>query len=672
VCVIVKNPLVFLDSTGKTLVHFNGHKTDYEGSEQRISELDRKTARQNNSGSESQQRKKMTPEQIITFVFSDIEHSTRLAQQLREGYPELLEWYRSVIRDAIKRHKGKEIDTAGDGFFMTFENPRNAVFAAIETQKNFHTQQWASEIGLKVRMGIHTGTALSTETGYTGVDVHLASRICNAAHGGQVLISNTTQKYLDGGSMEGPLLSGLGNYILKDFVDPVELFQLDIPGIKRHFPEPRVSQDKKRIAVLPFVDLSKNTEHEHVGTGMAEEIIIALGRVQGLRVVSRSSAFAIKDEGLGARQIGQKLNVNLVLEGRIKAINERMRISVELVDTDSELDIWSGQYDSAKEDLLHMQKEITREIADALECELVPEQLESIQHRQTHNAEAYDYYLRGRRFYLQFSSRGIDLALQMFEKAIEADDTYALAYAGIADCYSYQYQHKARTREIIDKADEASENATRLAPDLAEAHVSKGIVMALRHQFNEAEKSFLYAIERDPTLFLGWFHYGRACFASGKLDKAARLFEQANRVEPDDYQSILLSSQVYHDLGCNELSQTLRQRGVAIAKKWLELNPGDTRALYLAANALVFLNQREESLSLLQRALSLEPDDSMLLYNAGCVYALWGMKPEALHCLERSYRAGLTLRGWYENDSNLDSIRDDPRFIKLLEQMKGN
>ena len=203
-------------------------------------------------------------------------------------------------------------------------------------------------------------------------------------------------------------------------------------------------------------------------------------------------------------------------------------------------------------------------------------------------------------------------------------------------------------------------------------YLSRGIVLAQRQQFNEAEKSFQYAIERDPTLFLGWFHYGRTCFTFGKLDKAARLFEQANLVEPDDYQSILLSAQVYDDIDCTDLAKTLRERGVKIAEKWLEFNPGDTRALYFTANALVFLNQRERSLTLLQRALLLEPDDSMLLYNAGCVYALLGMKLEALNCIERSYKAGLTLRGWYENDSNIDSLRDDPRFIKLLEQMQDD
>ena len=616
---------------------------------------------------------KVTSEQPITFIFSDIEHSTRLAQQLREDYPRLIERHRSVIRDAIKKHKGKEIDTAGDGFFMTFDSPNSAVLAAAEIQKEFHTLKWATEIGLKVRMGIHTGIALSTETGgYTGVEVHLASRVCNAAYGGQVLISHATQQCLEDSLIEEPTLSDLGGYLLKDFIDPVELFQLNIPGLKHHFPKPRTNLDEKRIAVLPFTNLSKDSEHEYIGNGMAEEIIVALGKVQGLRVVSRSTAFAIVDSGFDAQQIGQKLNVNSVLEGRVRAFNGQMRISVELIDTDSGLNIWSGQYDSTKEDLLHMQEEITLKITEALECKLIPEQLNSVQHRQSHSAEAYDFYLRGRRFYLQFSNKRIELALQMFEKAIEADNTYALAYAGIADCYSYLYQHKVRSMEFLDKADEMSKKAVDLANSLAEVYVSRGIVLGQRQKFTEAEKSFQYAIERDPTLFLGWFHYGRTCFTFGKLDKAARLFEQANLVEPDDYQSVLLAAQVYDDIHCAELARALRERGVEIAEKCLEFNPGDTRALYFAANALVFLNQHERSLTLLQRALTLEPDDSMLLYNAGCVYALLGMKLEALNCLERSYKVGLTLRGWYENDSNIDSLRDEPRFIRMLEKMQDD
>ncbi len=610
-----------------------------------------------------------TAQHITTFVFSDIEHSTRLAQRLRDAYPELLERHRSVIRDAIRRYEGREIDTAGDGFFMTFDRASQAVAAAESIQRAFHTQPWASEMGLKVRMGIHTGLALATAGGFTGVEVHRASRICNAAHGGQVLLSSATRECLEEEKLPGTAVSPLGAFVLKDFADPVELFQLNISGVPQAFPQPRIEPDEKRLAVIPFTNLSNRKEHEYIGDGMAEELIIALGKVRGLRVVSRSTAFAVKKGGLPAQEIGRKLHVNSVLEGRVRAINGHMRISVELVDAESGLNLWSGQYDSAEEDLLRIQEEITRQVSESMDCKLQPEQLDSLQHRQTHNAEAYDFYLRGRRFYAQFSTRGIELALRMFERAIEADPDYALAYAGMADCYSYQYQHIERSPEVIDRADEMSRKSIERDPTLAEARVSRGIVLSLRLQYEQAEQSFLYAIERDPTLFLGWFHYGRTCFIMGKLDKAARLFEQANRVEPEDYQSILLAAQTYADLGSTELARALRRRGAAIAERFLEFNPGDTRALYMAANALVFLDQREKSLRLLQRALSLDPGDSMLLYNAGCIYALLGMKEEALNCLEASYRAGLTLKGWYENDSNLDSIRDEARFQQLLRQM---
>lgn len=611
----------------------------------------------------------MTAQSIITFVFSDIEHSTRLAQQLREAYPEILERHRTIIRQAITRYHGREIDTAGDGFFMTFETPEAAIQAAAAIQLAFHTEDWASQIGLKVRMSIHTGVALATPNGYTGVEVHLASRICNAAFGGQTLVSDATAKALTDHLPEGISLSAMGDFRLKDFSGLTALYQLNVPGIKPRS-KPRIHPDVKRVAVLPFANQSQDPDHSYIGEGVAEELIVALGKIQGLRVVSRSTAFALDTTDRDARQIGEKLRVDTVLEGRVKVNNGHIRISAELIDTDSGLNIWSGRYDSAREQLVHIQDDITRQITEALGCQLAPAQLDSIQYRQTHNAEAYDYYLRGRRFYLQFSNRGIALALQLFQKAIEADEKYALAYAGIADCYSFLYQHKAPLEDTINKADEISKKAVKLAPTLAEIHVSRGIVKALRNQLEKAEESFQYAIERDPTLFLGWFHYGRACFAAGKLDKAARLFEQANRVEPDDYQSILLSAQVYDDIGCPELARTLRQRGVDIAEKHLSLNPGDTRALYLGANALAILGQREKSLTLLQRALLLEPDDSMLLYNAGCVYALLDMKQEALSCLESAFQAGLTLRGWYENDSNLDTLRDEPRFIRLLKQLQ--
>jgi TolB-like protein/Tfp pilus assembly protein PilF len=611
----------------------------------------------------------MVSKKRITLVFSDIENSTQLAQKLREEYPALLEMHRATIRRAIEKNEGTEIDTAGDGFFMVFNEPESAILASCQIQREFQTKEWATKVGLKTRMGIHTGLALETVSGYTGVEVHFASRICGAAYGGQVLVSAETKQYLTSEDNKNYSLSALGNYAFKDFTYPIELYQLNFSGLQQKFPKPRIKTYNKKIAILPFTNLSKKSEYDYIGYGMAEEIIIALGKINGLRVVSRSTSFAVKKRDLTVKEIGEKLEVNSILEGKIYIHDDHLIITVELIDTDSGLNIWSEKYDSTKEQLLSVQDDIIQKISKTMKFDMHPEQMGSVQQRQTYNAEAYDYYLRGRRFYLKFSKQGINLAIKMFENAIVEDNSYALAYAGMADCHSYQYQHLMRTPEILEKADLASQQAIKLGPELAEVYVSRANVLNLCLQIEEAEKYFRIAIERDPTLFLGWYHYGRMCFAAGKLEKAARLFVQANRVAPEDYQSLFLAAQAYEDIEAFDLAKKLRRRGVEIAEKWIDLNPGDTRALYLTANALVFLNSREKSLSFLQLALSIEPNDSMLLYNAACIYALLGMKTEALSCAERSFKEGLRLREWYENDSNLNNIRNEPRFVKLMEKM---
>jgi adenylate cyclase len=607
---------------------------------------------------------------LVTLVFSDIEHSTQLVQQLREDYPRILEKYRNCIRYCLEQYNGREIDTSGDGFFMTFDCADDAVSAVSEIQMKFHNETWATANHLKVRFGVHSGEAIATKTGYVGIEVHAASRICDAAYGGQVIISGATRNNLNKDFEGDKKLSFLGRYVMKDIGYPLHLYQLNIPDADDYFPEPRIKPDEKKIAVLPFTTMNDSTDFEHVGEGMAEELIVALSKVKGLRVASRSMAFATQHQQLGPRDIGEKLKVHYVLEGRVKPINGHIHLSVELIDTKTGFNIWAEQFYDSRSRLVRLQDSIVMKISRLLDCPMISGQLDSVKVRHTHVAEAYDYYLRGRRFYQQFSTRGSELAIKMFNRAIDADENYSLAYAGLADCYSYLYQHRTRTKKIILKADRASKRAIKLAPGLAEANVSRGIVISLLGHMDKAEPYFEKAIEVDPTLFLGWFHYGRVCFASGNVEKAARLFQQANRVEPDDFQSILLSAQIYDDIGSHDFAQLMAKRGAEIAYKCLKVNPGDTRAMYMAANALAFINEKEESLKLLHTALVLEPEDSMLLYNAGCVFSLLNMKNEALSCVERSYEAGLTLRGWYENDSNLDNIRNEERFIKLMEKLK--
>jgi adenylate cyclase len=606
----------------------------------------------------------------MTFLFSDIEGSTALLTRLGNRYARVLENYQKTIRGALAVFAGEEVDTAGDGFFAVFEDAGKAVATVVQCQRAFGTEPWATEVGLRVRMGLHTGEAIATPSGFIGIDIHRASRICSAAHGGQVLLSASTTRAAGKQLPEGVTIRLLGNFMLKDFTHPEELSQLIIPGTPSEFPLPRTEFPVPTLAVLPFVDRNVDSTQEHLCDGMAEEIIIALGKIPGLRVVARSSSFALKDQNLNIKEIGNRLNARYILEGSLRKNNGRIRVTAELVDTVTGYNLWSSGFDRKLEDIFTVQDDIADKVASTLRTKLVYKQVRAIKSVQTSNVRAYDFYLQGRRyFYDQFSPKGIEKAIQFFERAIDIDPEYALAYCGLANCYAYQYMYVDNKPEKMRRAQRASQRAIQLDPLLAEAFVAHGLTLSLDNRFPESEDAFDRAIDLDPQLFEARYLYGRVCFVQGKFEKAALLFEEANRLRPEDYQSALLAGQAYDDLGLPEKAVAARRRGIRSAAEQLKLNPGDVRALYLGANGLVALGEKEKGREWLERALELDPEDSMLQYNAGCIYSLLGMREEALECLEKSVAGGLTQRGWYANDSNLDGLRDHPRFKALLERL---
>ena len=601
-----------------------------------------------------------------TFFFSDIVASTQLTHQLGEGYAEVLGKYRIIIRSFMVRFQGEEVDTAGDGFFVTFQHASDAVKASVMIQRAFANMAWARGINFKVRIGLHTGEAITNGLDYIGTEVHRAARICSAAHGGQVLISGEMATLLDDNLPFDVSILHLGEYILKGFEKPEELFQLVIPGIQSEFPVPRTSLPTPIIAVMPFTNQQNNLQEEYFSQGIAEEIIIVLSKVPGLKVVARSSSFALKNKGLTVSEIGKRLKATAVLEGKVRKIDRLLSITVELIDVATGTYLWTGRFERKLKDIFNLQDEIAQHIANKLKVKFLSTRVRGITNMQTSNVDAYDYYLRGRRFYYQFSRQGIFFALEMFQKAIDEDEFYALAYCGLADCYAYLSMYVEESKENLEAADVASRRAVEIDPLLAKGYASRGQVLALLGRSDSSERVFQRAIELDPKLFEARYLYARTVFARGELKKAAHLFEMAHKIRPEEYQSLLLAGQCYDDLGEYVRAQEARQKGISIAEQTLAINPGDTRALYLGANALASLGQRQKALEWLQRALALEPDDAMLLYNAACVYSLLEMTEEALTCLEKSVSLGLAQRGWLENDSNLDNVREHPRFRKLM------
>jgi adenylate cyclase len=202
--------------------------------------------------------------------------------------------------------------------------------------------------------------------------------------------------------------------------------------------------------------------------------------------------------------------------------------------------------------------------------------------------------------------------------------------------------------------------------------IQYGNVISLRTlsgKNDEAEKSFEQAIRLDPGLFEAHYFYARHCFVLGQFEKAVSLYERAMQSRPDDYQSPLLVAQIYDDLGRPADAVASRKKGIELSERHLRLNPDDARALYMAANGLVALGQRERGQQLAERALAIRPDDPMLLYNVGCIFSMLSRVEIAMECLEKAARNGLSQKGWYEHDSNLDPLRTHPRFQELLRKL---
>jgi serine/threonine protein kinase/tetratricopeptide (TPR) repeat protein len=442
------------------------------------------------------------------------------------------------------------------------------------------------------------------------------------------------------------------------------------PGVVRTaVATPPATVAAKSIAVLPFVNMSADPENEYFTDGIAEEIINALSKIQSLRVASRTSSFAFKGKSKDIGEIGVTLKVATVLEGSVRKSGNKLRVTAQLVNVSDGYHLWSERYDRQLEDVFAIQDEIAENIVRALRVVLSEDEKRAIEAAPTTDIEAYDYYLRGRQFFHQFRRTGIQFARRMYERAMEIDPGYALAYAGAADCCSFLYMYWDASKANLDGADMYSRKALELGPELAEAHASRGFAFSLRKQYDEARREFETAIRLNPKLYEAHYLYARACMQEGKLEEAARRYEDAARVRPEDYQALLLMQGPLNGLGRKADAMEAVRRGLQVVEKHLELNPDDARALYLGASALVMVGDRDRSLEWARRAFAIDPEDSGVLYNVACAYVYLGLTEDAIACLEKAVQNGFGHREWLENDSDLDPLRADPRFEALRKRI---
>jgi len=427
---------------------------------------------------------------------------------------------------------------------------------------------------------------------------------------------------------------------------------------------------RRSIAVLPFSDLSPQKDQDYFCDGIAEEIINALTKIDGVRVAARTSSFSFKNKNEDVRRIGRKLNVETVLEGSVRKAGKRVRITGQLISVTNGYHLWSDRYDRELEDIFAIQEEIAGNIVRALRVELSDKERRAIERVPTRDVVAYDYYLRGRTFFYRSTRSGIESASEMFSSAIQKDPGYALAYAGLADCYSYLCLYFGGRGGHREKAQEASHKALELDPNLAEAHASRGLALSLSKKYADAEREFETATLLNPMLFEAYYFYARTCFAQGKFEKAIEMYHRAGEVNPEDYQAASLEAFTYRTMKRMDEAKGIYRRSLEAIEKHLELNPNDSRAIFLGATALIDLGQKERALHWVQRAEAIDPDDSYLTYGMACFYSRIGDADEAIRYLEKALEVGFAHKEWIEHDSDFDPIRDDPRFKALVDGMR--
>jgi serine/threonine-protein kinase len=306
--------------------------------------------------------------------------------------------------------------------------------------------------------------------------------------------------------------------------------QMPVPA---HTAADRGGEAEDSVAVVPFANLARDPAFDPFVDGLTEELITGLAHVHGLRVSARTSAFALKDKGLDAREIGQRLKVDRLVEGSVRIDEDRMRLTVHLVDTDHGATLWSETYNSELGDLFAVQDEIARSIVDRLRPEVAARMVRERARNATEAVDAYAEYLRGRYHWNRRTEEGLREAIRHFDRAIELDPVYAVAHAGLADAHSILLDYGVLApSEGMPRAMAAAETAVSLAPELGECQASLALAQQLAWKWKPAERSFKKALEFAPSYAVARQRFALHLAWMGRHDEALAQIQHAERLDP--------------------------------------------------------------------------------------------------------------------------------------------
>jgi serine/threonine protein kinase/Tfp pilus assembly protein PilF len=458
-----------------------------------------------------------------------------------------------------------------------------------------------------------------------------------------------------------------------------------------------VSLNQNRLAVLPLANLSRDKGDEYFVDGMTEELISTLSRITGLRVIARTSVAQYKETTKDIAEIGDELDVTDILEGSVRKSDNKLRITLQLIDAQTQEHRWTQDYDSEFKDIFAIQRMVAQQVAKALSMKLLPEEREQLEKRGTEDIEAYKLYLRGRDKLRYYNENSMRHALEYFEEAIEIDPGYAKAYAGLADCYHNLSNIYLPPKEAMPKAMAAARKALELDNSLAEAHATLGAIKAFyQWDWAAAEEEFKKAIELNPSYTTTRHYYGIYLIVHGRFEESILQLNQAKQLDPLSLSVEMTSDLPYYYgrqfeqaikkarriiesepdfyapygiLAFSHLQMGKTSEAVMELEEVVELNKGPSFLGYLG-RAYAMAGKTNEAQKMLRDLLSrrangeyIRPDQIALIYIG------LGKKDQALQWLEKAYQERIEELILLNVDPLYDSIRSDERFVTLLEKI---
>ncbi|MEO5809463.1 MAG: adenylate/guanylate cyclase domain-containing protein, partial [Sphingomicrobium sp.] len=613
---------------------------------------------------------------LSAIMAADVVGYSRLMGTNEVGTLTSLREHRTELIDpSIAAHQGRIVKLTGDGMLVEFPSVVSAVECAVDVQREMRNRNGPvpEERRIEFRIGINLGDVIVEGDDIFGDGVNVASRIEGIAKPGGVSVSSNVRENL--GNKLDLVFEDMGDQELKNIEFPVRVFNVVVAaGASKPQPgtEPDIADaDKPSIAVLPFTNMSDDRGQEFFSDGITEDIITDLSKISGLFVIGRNTSFTYKGKSVQLQQVAAELGVKFILEGSVRKSGERVRVTGQLIDGGSGGHLWADRYDRQLTDIFDIQDEITQSIVAQLKIKLLPKEKKAIAQAPTVNVEAYTYYLKGRQFFHGSTKSFLQLARQMFAKAVELDPLYARAYAGIANCdarLSGWYNVPRPGEEILATA----AKAIALDPNLAEAHAARAIALVNNNHRAEAADAFERALELDPNSFDANLAYARFRVTEGDFDRAVELYRRAVESQQDDSQAPILLQMLLRLIGRDEEAKKYARLGLKRAEEQLRLHPESSRPAQLGATALANLGETDQAKAWMDLALAIDPDDANTKYNAACMWAQLGEPEKAFDFLEDWIQhVGPDLKSWFEHDSDLMPLRDHPRYQKLLISTKA-